>query len=230
MKKFLIGSFLIFLAMFGWTLRAKAQLKVLEGNEISFGKIYQTGEKVHEVLTLKNIGNENISIKNVHTSCGCTVASVSDSLITPGKQTTVQVEFNPIGYIGDVTKYIYIVNSDPRNQVVEVKMTGYVAYALQPTPSYIAFYNARVGKLDSTGITLNNTSDETMRITKVEMPSDELTYKLDKKTLKPGEFTDLELYLNSKKMEDVNGEIQIFTTSEIQPLLQLRVFAGIIGR
>ncbi|MFZ1082245.1 MAG: DUF1573 domain-containing protein [Candidatus Kryptoniota bacterium] len=230
MKNPLIGFFLIYFAMLSWTVGAKAQLKVLEGNEISFGKIYQTGTKVHEVLTLKNTGTENISIKNVHTSCGCTVASVSDSMIAPGKQTTVHVEFNPAGYIGDVTKYIRIFSSDPKNQVVEIKMTGYVAYALQPTPNYIAFSNARVGKLDSTSITLSNTSDETMRITKVELPSEALTYKLDKNTLKPGEFTDLELYLNPKTIGDVNGQVQVFSTSKLQPVLQLKVFAGIIGR
>lgn len=229
MKNNLFGFLLSFLAIAGISSGAKAQLKVLGGNEISFGKIYQTGQRVHEQVTLKNIGNENISITNVHTSCGCTVASVSDSLIYPDKQTTVQIEFNPSGYIGNVTKYIYILTSDPKNQIVEVKMTGYVAYALQATPGNIEFNNARAGRLDSAGVTLSNTSDETMRITKVELPSAELTYKLDKQTLKPGEYADMELYLDSKHAGDMDGEIKIFTTSKIQPVLQLKVFAGIAG-
>jgi hypothetical protein len=208
---------------------ANAQLKVLEGNEISFGKIFQTGKNVHEELTLKNVGNESIRITNIHTSCGCTVASISDSLIPPGKQTKVKIEFNPTGYIGAVTKYIFIVSSDPKNQMIEVKMTGYVAYAVQPTPNYVTFYNVKLGKTDSTSITLSNMSDETLEITKIDLPSNELSYRLSRKTLKPGEFADLELYLNAKKMEDINGEMRIYTTSKLQPVLQLKLFAGIIG-
>ena len=230
MRSFLICTFLIYLMPCAVTSKAIAQLKVLEGNQISFGKVYQTGEKVNEVLTLENTGNKNITIKNVHTSCGCTVASMSDSLIHPGEKTTVRIEFNPTGYIGEVTKYIYIMTSDTANQMMTVIMNGYVAYALQPTPGYVAFYHSSLGKLDSTNVTLSNTSDETMQITKVELPFEELTYKLSKKTLKPGEFADLELYMNSKKVENLNGNIRIYTTSKLQPVLQMKIFAGVIGR
>jgi len=230
MKRFLICAFLIYSIPCGVTLKAFAQLKVLEGNQISFGKVYQTGEKVHEALTLENIGSKNITIKNVHTSCGCTVASVSDSLIPPGKKTTVRIEFNPTGYIGEVTKYIYIMTSDSTNQMVTVVMNGYIAYALQPTPGYIAFYNASLGKLDSTNVTLSNTSDETIEITKVELPSEELTYKLSEKILKPGEFADLELYMNSKNVENLNGNVRIYTTSKLQPVLQMKIYPGVTGR
>jgi len=230
MKKFFIPALMIFSILNIIVHPVKAQLKVLEGNQISFGKIYQTGKKVHEVLTLKNTGEENITIRNVHTSCGCTVASVSDSLIAPGKQTTVQVEFNPAGYTGEVTKNIYITTSDPKNQMITVTMTGYVTYALQPTPAYATFFNVKPGKSDSTNITLTNTSNETIQITKVELPSKELTYRLSKKTLTPGEFSDIELYLNSNEGEDVNGAMRIYTTSKLQPVLQVKVFAGIIGR
>lgn len=140
-------SFLFYLGLCTIPSKATAQLKVLEGNQISFGRIYQTGEKIHEVLTLRNVGSENVTITNVHTSCGCTVASVSDSLVAPGKQTSVKVEFNPVGYIGDVTKEIYIMTSDPKNQLISVAMSGYVAYALQPTPSYVTFYSPASGNL-----------------------------------------------------------------------------------
>ena len=230
MKQLLISAFLIFSIECTTALTANAQLKVAEGEQISFGKIYQTGEKVHKVLTLQNTGTEEVLIRNVHTSCGCTVASVSDSQVAPGKETTVNIEFNPTGYIGEVTKYIYIMTSDPKQQMISVTMTGYVAYALQPTPNYVVFSNAKPGELDSTSVTLSNTSDEQMRITKVGLPSDKLSYKLSKEVLKPGEFTNLEIYIDSRNMGDINGTIQIYTTSKLQPMLQLKVFAGFIGR
>lgn len=219
------------LAAFATTLsslltEAQAQLKVLEGNDISFGTFYQTGEKVRQMITVKNIGNEKITINHVGTSCGCTAAVLSDSSLNPGEQTAIKIEFNPTGYLGNVTKYIYISNSDSKNQLITVKMSGYVAYALQPTPDFVTFHTMKPGISDSTSITLNNTSDETIQITNVETPDSEMTYRLDKDELKPGEFTDLHLYLEPMREKRISGFIQIFSTSKLQPVMQIRVVAG----
>lgn len=208
---------------------AKAQLAVVEGNQVSFGTIYQTGEMVHKVITLRNAGSDSIRIKAVSTSCGCTAALVSDSVLAPGEQTEVKIQFNPTGYIGEVTKYVYISNSYPKNQMMTVKLTGYVAYALQPTPGYVLFDNARVGKLDSAEVTLSNTTNEIMSITGVTVPTKDITYRLSRKVLKPGEFANLDLYITPTNSRDIDGYITVRTTSDKQPQLQIRVFAGLIG-
>lgn len=208
---------------------ASAQLKIIEGNEISFGKIYQTGAMVHKVITLKNIGSDSITIKSVTTSCGCTAALVATSALAPGQETDVRIQFNPTGYIGDVTKYVYISNSYRKDPLMTVRMSGYVAYALQPTPGYALFNNARLGKRDSAEISLSNTTEKAMRITKVDLPSKEITYKLSKKVLQPGDFANLNLYLDPTNLRDIDGYIVIHTTSDVQPQLQIRVFAGLIG-
>ncbi len=209
---------------------ASAQLTVVEGNAISFGKIYQTGAMVHKAITLKNAGSDTVTIMKVTTSCGCTAALLSDSVLAPGQQTEVKIQFNPTGYIGEVTKYVYVVNSFPKDRLVTVKMTGYVAYALQPTPGYVLFNNVRVGRPDSTEVTLSNTTDEVMKITGVEIPTQEITYKLSKKVLKPGEFANLTLFIDPVNGRDVDGYITVRTNSDKQPQLQIRVFAGLIGR
>ncbi len=208
---------------------ANAQLRVLEGDKISFGTVYQTGALVHQVITLQNSGKDSITIKKVSTSCGCTAALASRDILAPGEKTEVKIQFNPTGYIGDVTKYIYISNSYPKDQLMTVKMTGYVAYALQPTPGYVLFNNARVGKLDSAEVTLSNTTDAPMTITGVDVPSKEITFRLSKKTLKPGEFANLDFYIKPTNSRDVDGYITVHTTSDKQPQLQIRVFAGLVG-
>ncbi len=209
--------------------QANAQLRVVEGNEFSFGTVYQTGELVHKAITLENIGSDSITIRKVSTSCGCTAALVSNTVLAPGQKTEVKIQFNPTGYIGEVTKYIYISNSFPKDQLMTVKMTGYVAYALQPTPGYVLFDNARIGMEDSAEVTLSNTTDEPMTITRVDVPSREITYRLDRKELKPGEFANLDLYIKPANPRDIDGYIVVHTTSGKQPQLQIRVFAGLIG-
>jgi Protein of unknown function (DUF1573)/HYDIN/CFA65/VesB-like, Ig-like domain len=229
MKNQLIYVLATLLMISCWIPEAKAQLAVMEGNEISFGKIYQTGEMVHKVITLKNAGSDTITIKSVSTSCGCTAALLSDSVLAPGAQTDVKIQFNPTGYIGEVTKYVYVSNSFPKNRLMTVKLTGYVAYALQPTPGYVLFNNARIGKPDSAEVTLSNTTNKTMTITGVTVPAKEITYRLSKKVLKPGEFANLDLYITPTNSRDIDGYIVVHTTSEKQPQLQIRVFAGLIG-
>lgn len=204
----------------------QAQMKVLEGNEISFGTIYQSGEKVHEEITLENYGKEEIRISRIGTSCGCTAAILSDSSLVPGGKVQLNIEFNPAGYMGRVTKYIYISDSDPKDQLVTVKLTGYVAYALQPTPNSAYFTTMRTGIEDSVSVTLSNTSSEDIIITKVETPDSDITYKVDKPELKPGEFTDLHLYLDLKKPKDINGFVRVFSTSKLQPVLPIRISGG----
>ena len=229
MRNRFIYVFAALLTISCWMPDAKAQLAVMEGNQVSFGKIYQTGAMVHKVLTLKNTGSDSIAIKRVSTSCGCTAALVSDSVLAPGQETEVKIQFNPTGNIGEVTKYVYISNSDPKNQLMTVKLTGYVAYALQPTPGYVLFNNARVGKLDSAEVTLSNTTNDVMSITGVSVPTKDITYRLSKKVLKPGEFANLDLYITPTNSRDVDGYIVVRTTSDKQPQLQIRVFAGLIG-
>ncbi len=206
---------------------AQAQLKVLEGNEISIGKIYQTGQNIHRMITVVNSGNEKITINHVSTSCGCTAAVISDSSLDPGQQAQIKIEFNPVGYIGDVTKYIYISNSSPKSQLITVKMTGYVAYALQPTPNYAMFAATKVGSADSSTISLSNTSTDTILITNVEVPDSEITYRLEKKVLSPGEYTDLHLYLDLKEVKEISGFITILSSSNLQPVLKVRVFSQV---
>ncbi len=69
-----------------------------------------------------------------------------------------------------------------------------------------------------------------MQVTKVEMPSEDLTYKLSKTTLQPGEFADLELYLNPKMVHEVSGVMKIYTNSKLQPVVPVRIYAGIFGK
>ena len=155
----------------------------------------------------------------------------SDSTVAPGHRTQIRVQFDPTGYIGEVTKYVYIMDSDTANKLITVRLTGNVAYALQPTPSYVMLNGAMIiNRMDSTTVTLSNTSNETFRITRVVSDSKGLSFRLGKKKLSPGEFTDLVVYVKAHTAGELSGFIHVYTTSKLQPELQLRLFATVIGR
>lgn len=206
---------------------AQPKLSFVGNAVLDAGKIYQTGKPLVKFFLIKNIGDSPLRIYQVRTSCGCTAALISDSIIAPNKTARLKVEFNPTGYIGEVTKYIYISSNDPSTQMSTATLKVYVAYALQPTPGYIMFNNPRVGKLDSTFITLNNISNETIKIEKVETDSPDLTTKIEKSTLEPGKFTDLKIYILPKQQGPLSGNVLIKTSSRDQPTLQIRYYAGV---
>ncbi|MGC8595116.1 MAG: DUF1573 domain-containing protein [Candidatus Kryptoniota bacterium] len=225
--KYTLAAFTFLLAVMVGLSIGQPKLTFVESATLDAGKIYQTGKPLVKTFLIKNIGNEPLRIYQVRTSCGCTAALLSDSVIAPNKIARLRVEFNPTGYIGEVTKYIYISSNDPSTQLATVTLKVYVAYALQPTPGYIMFSNPRVGKLDSSFVTLSNTSNKTIRIEKVESDSPYLSTKIGETILEPGKFTDLKIYILPKQQGPIIGNILIKTSSKDQPVLQIRYYAGV---
>lgn len=70
--------------------------------------IIRAGEIVKYSFEVKNKSNKTLRIKNVTTSCGCTVSGVRNKIINPGESTFVDVKFNSKGYSGQVEQFVYV--------------------------------------------------------------------------------------------------------------------------
>ncbi|MBI4982357.1 MAG: DUF1573 domain-containing protein [Candidatus Omnitrophica bacterium] len=81
-----------------------------------FGKMKEGETAKHEFI-LKNETGKILNIKEVNTSCGCTVSSVQKKQLAPGESTVIDVSFNSKGYSGLITQYIYV-NTDNINEPV----------------------------------------------------------------------------------------------------------------
>jgi hypothetical protein len=225
MNRFVVSTILLT----SLTVAAHCQPKIeVVGNAVrDLGTLYNTGAHVKETFNIKNAGDQALHISGVRTSCGCTAAIPSDSTVQPGKQTQIEVDFNPTGYRGDVSKEIYVMTNDPSNQMTTLKITMHISYALQSTPDFVLFQNAKVGKADTSAVTLTNTSGETIRITKVETSSEDVKSHVHIQKLKPGDSTLLELYLVPEKSGPLYGEVFVNTDSKLQPKLAIRYYAGV---
>ncbi|MCQ9208476.1 MAG: DUF1573 domain-containing protein [Omnitrophica bacterium] len=82
----------------------------------SFGKIKNTNIKTH-IFKVKNIGQKELIIKRVSTSCGCTKASISSKKIAPGSSAKLKVTFDPKQRkaSGKIRSDVYIESNDPEN-------------------------------------------------------------------------------------------------------------------
>ena len=72
-----------------------------------FGQVKQ-GEVLKHNFILKNESQKILNIKDVNTSCGCTVSKVEKKTLLPQESTPIEVEFKTQGYSGGVKQYIYV--------------------------------------------------------------------------------------------------------------------------
>ncbi len=67
-------------------------LLIIDTSGANFGAIPNTGYHEH-TFTLRNEGDAMLHISAVHPACGCTVASLKDSLVAPGGSTDLLIRF-----------------------------------------------------------------------------------------------------------------------------------------
>ena len=93
--------------------------------EYDFGKITKAGGIVTTTFEIKNIGNFELKIEPLSTSCGCTTAEIDSTSLQPGESTTLTVFFNPNYHKepeGRFSRTVFIESNDPVNPESEVKI------------------------------------------------------------------------------------------------------------
>lgn len=86
-----------------------------------FGKVIR-GEKVSYKFKFKNVGNSDLLISKVSTSCGCTVGHYPKEPVKPGESGTIDVTFDSTHKKGMQNKTITILaNTQPNRTVLRIK-------------------------------------------------------------------------------------------------------------
>lgn len=84
-----------------------------------------SGSSNHCTFVLRNIGNAPLVIKGVASSCGCTTSSWDKRPILPGKESKIDVTFNPIAK-GDFRKTIVVTTNAANKKRSILTITGVV--------------------------------------------------------------------------------------------------------
>lgn len=92
-----------------------------------FGEI-ESDKTVTHTYIVTNPGTEPLVIQNIYTDCGCTAAQYRKEPIEPGRSTTIEVTFNPIGRpSGFFTKIIRV-----KSNATEKPLRLYVQGRIKP--------------------------------------------------------------------------------------------------
>jgi hypothetical protein len=92
--------------------------------EHHFGKV-EAGEKVSWQFVYENKGTGDLVIKNVATTCGCTVSKFDRKPLKPGGSGKIEVIFDTKGRQGMQTKTISVMSNDMM-PVILLKITAEV--------------------------------------------------------------------------------------------------------
>ena len=111
---------------------SKAPKIEFENKVFNFGTIKQ-GESVTHEFTFTNTGKNDLIIRKIKASCGCTATQPADKVIKPGATSNIKATFNSRGKRGKQNKTITVITNSPSSFSNVLRVTGTVT--VPPTPT-----------------------------------------------------------------------------------------------
>jgi len=102
-----------------------AEENIAESRSWDFGKVKE-GVKLEHEFILTNNSDKVLNVKDVTTSCGCTVSEVKKKVLEPKESTTIKVTFNSKGYSGTIHQFVYVNTDSSVEPIVQFKIKAFV--------------------------------------------------------------------------------------------------------
>lgn len=83
-----------------------------------------SGIAVTHTFVLSNLGDQELVISRVESSCHCTTAQLASSRIAPGASVQLPVVFDTYGFAGQISRQIEITSNDPATPRLDLRLTG----------------------------------------------------------------------------------------------------------
>lgn len=195
---------------------------VFDEETYDFGKVF-IGENVQHKYKFKNVGQGELIINSVKSSCGCTAALVSKKNLLAKEVGEVEVKFNPGFYVGKVSKSVTVNSNDPENPKFKLTITGEVAEEINVNPKRISFGMIKKGDSCSRSLDIKPTAGVGVEIKKVESPNQYVTISRKSDTEYQIDFAKYD-YLGK-----FNGIIFIYTSSKKQERIDVPFSGEVFG-
>lgn len=183
--------------------------------KVDFG-VVEEGQTKQVQFEFENVGNSLLVIKNISSSCGCTVAKLQKREYNPGERGTIVARFNSRGYFGPVTKTVTVKTNLQKNSRIRLKFFGEVIskrYSwLRVTPKSVDFGKIVAGKKYLKIFKLKNSGTIDLKILEITHPPEIIT-EFSQYTLKPGVKADLMIKFKPLRIGKYTTFIRILTDS-----------------
>ncbi|HEY2944819.1 MAG TPA: DUF1573 domain-containing protein [Vicinamibacteria bacterium] len=98
----------------------------VEPPSFDFGKAVQS-KTLQKEFSIRNLGDADLVLDSVTTSCGCTVAEGYSKVVKPGASTRLLVSLQTRTTSGKLQKSVLIKSNDPAKGLYELKLEATVA-------------------------------------------------------------------------------------------------------
>jgi len=170
----------------GKTENAPAPRIEVDQDIFDFGKISQE-KKVSHTFQVKNVGNADLFIKRVRSTCGCAVVEASTGTLKSNDVTEIKVIFDPKNYRKKVEKYIYVESDDPETPNKRLTITGEVEPSLVEVSIYVKLNESELvvpkGRETTQKILVRNNSEEELKLKRVSTSSSKYEIDLPAKSI-----------------------------------------------
>ncbi|MDD2335370.1 MAG: DUF1573 domain-containing protein [Geobacteraceae bacterium] len=183
-------------------------------NVYDFNIVIQ-GKPVEHSFTFRNTGNAPGTITRVASSCGCTVANISDKVIAPGKTGTIKTSFDSSDFTGPVTKEVFVYLGNQQKPAYILTMKGVVVEELVITPRQINLGSVKAGVRKDVTLNIENKGKKKITITSLKTELPQANIDCRKKVLKPGKKTSCTFSVKPRgDNRFINGYLTISTNSQ----------------
>jgi len=191
-----------------------------------FGTVFQ-GDKVEHTFWIGNGGPGQLTIGNVQTSCGCTVAQPDKRQLSPGELAQITATFDTSADRGPSQRLITVATNDPKEKLVTLTIKGEVKVRVDANPSPVVFDKVRHGTEVSRQVMVSDLIDKGgFRITSITNSSPNLKVTQQPRTDgKPGAVLLLTL-LNTTPAATFTDVVKIATN--VSPL-NIPVYGTVLG-
>lgn len=100
-----------------------APIAIFDSRVFDFGKT-KVGTIVSHTFMLENKGKNNLIIRRIRNSCGCTTLKPEKKIIKPGEKIKIKATFNTRGRRGRQNKIITVITNDPRRYDIKLRISG----------------------------------------------------------------------------------------------------------
>ena len=173
-----------------------------------FGVIYETDAPLVVDYAFVNTSDKPVTVTRVTTNCGCTVAEVGDTLLSPGEKGVIRIKFNPRRRSGTVDTNSFVYTSlSAKEPVAKLTLLGNVIDndewnhlpcrmgALKLKRKEVAFEPVRVGTLPQQRIPCANVGTVPLRLSSALLPAF-VTFSTEPAEIAPGEEGDIIITVN----------------------------------
>lgn len=216
---------------------------VVEGGSVFvFGRMELNAVGKH-TFVVKNEGKGTLELTMEGTTCKCTMADLKegDTLkVAPGESTDIKLEWRPKSYSETFAQTARIATNDPRNSMLELRISGSVVQAIVLDPTEVRFTNLAAGETRKAATKVLSFKEKSFEIKDLNVTGD----GAEKLAASHRPLTEEELEQSNGALAGYMIEVEVkpglplgtnrhtivaHTTSEFAPELEIPVTSFIVG-